>query len=507
MKAKSTSILPWWIGLVAILFVVALGQSIFCSAAFACTTGANDESASVTKSTIKNVLFIVSDDLKASVLGCYGDKICQTPNIDRLASQGTVFRRAYCQGTWCAPSRQSFMHSRYVGSGNVNLEKHLQGNGIYTARVGKIYHMRVPGDIIAGTNGNDIASTWTQRFNSPGLEAHTPGDYACLNQDIFTTQLQGRESTRMKHRAYVTVECAGDGSDQPDYKSAATAIEILRARKSDSKPFFLAVGLVRPHYPMVAPKKYFKPYRWQDIELPETRKDDYDDIPRLGLGQTLASKNRLGEFPDNQKRMWAGYYASVTFMDEQVGKIIDELERLGLRDSTAIIFTSDHGYHLGEHNFWQKSNLHEEVTRVPLVISAPGFKSNQSDSPVELVDIYPTVSKLFGFDYPATVQGENLIPVIKDPAVRVREEAMSIHKGFALRGDKWVYIQYNDQTEELYDMDSDPNQFTNLVSDPKHTSELTDQRQRLSKRLEKFGLSFSKPPDKKRDKAKTKNKK
>ena len=123
---------------------------------------------------IKNVLFIVSDDLKASVLGCYGDRFCRTPNLDELAGRGLVFERAYCQGTSCRPSRQSFMFSRYVGMGTVNLGHHFKENGWYTARVGKIYHMRVPGDIIAGTNGADVASSWTERFNSPGLEAHTP---------------------------------------------------------------------------------------------------------------------------------------------------------------------------------------------------------------------------------------------------------------------------------------------------------------------------------------------
>ncbi len=138
------------------------------------------------KTPIKNVLFIISDDLKASVLGCYGDRFCQTPNVDALARRGLLFNRAYCQGTSCGPSRQSFMFSRYQDKSNVNLGEHFKANGWYTARVGKIYHMRVPGDIIAGTNGLDVASSWTERFNSPGLEAHTPGDYACLNLNVFT---------------------------------------------------------------------------------------------------------------------------------------------------------------------------------------------------------------------------------------------------------------------------------------------------------------------------------
>ena len=135
---------------------------------------------------VKNVLLIVSDDLKASSLGCYGNKICKTPNLDRLAANGMVFERAYCQGTWCAPSRLSFMHSRYQGRDGENMGSYFRSQGMHSARVGKIYHMRVPGDIIAGTDGQDISSTWNEKFNTRGLEAHTPGNYACLNKNIFT---------------------------------------------------------------------------------------------------------------------------------------------------------------------------------------------------------------------------------------------------------------------------------------------------------------------------------
>ncbi len=446
---------------------------------------------------IKNVLFIISDDLKASVLGCYGNQVCQTPNIDRLAQQGMVFQRAYCQGTWCAPSRQSFMFSRYQSGGTINMGENFRNHGYYSARVGKIYHMRVPGDIIAGTNGLDVASSWTERFNSTGQEAHTPGDYACLNLNIFTTELANRQSTKMPHRPFVTVELQGDGADQPDYKSAQKAIEILRKRKSSDEPFFLAVGLVRPHYPMVAPKEFFERYPWQNIQLPESYQGDQNDIPKMGMSQSLSSVNKMGDFPDNQKRMWAGYYASVSFMDAQLGKIVGELERLGLRDSTAIVFTSDHGYHLGEHEFWQKSNLHEEVTRVPLVISAPGFRPGRTNSPVELVDLYPTFAELVGVNVPKDVQGKSLCSVLTDPTVRVRESALSIHQGFALRSDRWAYIRYADRSEELYDMNSDPKQFTNLADSKSHAEFLAENRAALDTRLAQEGLDAPKPKKKK----------
>jgi len=430
---------------------------------------------------IKNVLLIISDDLKASVLGCYGDPFCRTPNINALAERGLVFEHAYCQGTSCAPSRQSLMFSRYLGKGSVNLGQHFKDNGWYSARVGKIYHMRVPGDIIAGTNGADVASSWTERFNSPGLEAHTPGDYACLNLNIFTDSLDGRQSTKMPHRVFVSVQYDGDGSDQADHKSASKAIELLR--KHHESPFFLAVGFVRPHYPMVAPRQYFEPYPWQQMQIPPQHTDDLHDIPKLGLPGTISSTNPIGQYPDNQKRMWSAYYASVNFMDQQVGRVIDELERLGLRDSTAIVFTSDHGYHLGEHQFWQKSNLHEEVLRVPLILSVPGFRAGRTRSIVELVDLYPTLSQLAGLAVPREVQGVSLVPVLRDHSASVKGGALSFHKGYSLRSPDWHYMRYTDGTTELYHMKSDPNEFTNLAEVPEYAPEAKRMDATLNDRL------------------------
>lgn len=437
---------------------------------------------------VKNVLFIISDDLKASVLGCYGDKFCSTPNIDRLASQSVVFERAYCQGTVCGPSRQSLMFSKYQGTGKVNMGQHFRQNGWYSARVGKIYHMKVPGDIIAGTDGNDVPSSWTEKFNSPGREAHTPGDYACLNLNIFTDKEEDRQSTAMPHRMFVSVEYDGDGSDQPDHKSASKAIELLNGHKSE--PFFLAVGLVRPHYPMVAPRQYFEPYRWQDLPLPVVIDGDLQDIPRLGRAKTMSSTNPIGKYPDNQKRMWAAYYASVTFMDEQVGRIVDELDRLGLRESTAIVFCSDHGYHLGEHGFWQKANLHEEVLRVPMMISVPGVSPGRSRSLVELADIFPTVSDLAGLKIPDGLHGTSLVPVLENPEASVKSSTLSFKDGHCLRTDRYSYIRYRDKTEELYDMLADPAQFTNLVSAGGHDDVKSKLKSEMKARLEAAGLKF-----------------
>ncbi|MFG0334674.1 MAG: sulfatase [Maioricimonas sp. JB049] len=435
---------------------------------------------------IRNVLFLVSDDLKASVLGCYGDDVANTPNIDRLAREGVVFRSAYCQGTVCAPSRISFMYSRYRGSRGETIGEHLQDHGLYTARVGKIFHMKVPGDIIAGTNGRDVPECWTERFNSPGLEAHTPGEYACLNLNIFTTDLEGRQSTAMPHRMFVSVRYDGDGSDQPDHKSATKAIELLRQHRNE--PFFLAVGFVRPHYPMVAPQQYFAQYDWQQIQLPEVVEGDLDDIPPQGIPRSISSRNGIDRYPDNQKRMWEAYNASVTFMDDQVGRVLDELERLGLRESTAIVFTSDHGYHLGEHTFWLKNNLHEEVIRVPLVMSVPGYEPGESDSIVELVDIAPTLCDLLGLPVPESMQGVSLVPVLKNKSATVKEGALSFAGGTSWRTDDWAYMRYNDSAEELYDMKADPKQFTNLAGDPQHQAARERLAGELTSRLRAVGL-------------------
>ncbi len=443
------------------------------------------------ESTIQNILLIVSDDLKASVLGCYGDKVCKTPNIDKLAASGMVFERAYCQGTWCAPSRQSFMHSRYKGKAELNLGRHLRDEGVFSARVGKIYHMRVPGDIIAGTHGGDVENTWDERYNSAGQEAHTPGDYACLNLNIFTTELEGRESTQMKNRAFVTVSYEGDGSDQPDHKTATKMIELMRAHKA--KRFFLAAGFVRPHYPMVAPKRYFDMYPWEDIVLPEETADDLADIPKTAYGHIRRNGNDpIGRHPDNQKRMWAGYYASVTFMDDQVGRMLDELDVLGLRESTAIVFISDHGYHLGEHTFWQKTDLHEDVVRVPMVISVPGMKAGSTRSITELVDIYPTLTELMGVSTPGSVQGVSLLPVLASPDKSVRESALSFARsGTGLRSAGWAYMRYRGGEEELYNMRKDPKQFTNVAGNPEYAAVLKLRRAAMEERLTAAGIGKS----------------
>ena len=437
---------------------------------------------------IRNVLFLISDDLRASALGCYGDRFCKSPNIDRLASRGLVFDRAYCQGTACGPSRRSFMFSRYRGKGPVNLGQHFKENGWYSARVGKIYHMRVPGDIIAGSNGDDEPSSWNERFNSSGQEAHTPGDYACLNLNDFRSDLAHRESTAMANRPFVSVAYDGDGSDQPDHKTATKTIELLRTHRD--KPFFLAAGFVRPHYPMVAPHQFFTPYKWQDLLLPPQVKDDLLDIPKMGIYRSRSETNQLDKHPENQKRMWAAYYASISFMDAQVGRVLDELDRLGLRDSTAIVFTSDHGYHLGDHTFWQKANVHEEVTRVPLIMSLPNRGGGRTNAIVELVDLFPTLTDWAGLSIPDHVQGSSLMPIVENHDATVKPGAISFANGASWRTEGWAYMRYKDDSEELYDMENDPHQITNLADKPEYAERKRVLAEGLKRRLDVVNQSL-----------------
>lgn len=214
--------------------------------------------------------------------------------------------------------------------------------------------------------------------------------------------------------------------------------------------------------------------------MPSVPENDLTDVPPLGISGSNSKKTGLAQYPENQQRMWSGYYASVTFIDQQLGRILDELDRLGLAESTAIVFTSDHGYHLGDHTFWQKANLHEQVIRVPLIIAAPGVKAARSRSIVQLVDVFPTLCELTAVPVPASVEGKSLVPVLHDPAAFIHDATFSYdgpHQ--SLRTERWAYMRYTDSTEELYDMEADPGQFTNLAIDPAHTTTVEKLRQQL----------------------------
>lgn len=447
-----------------------------------------------------NVLFIISDDLTATALSCYGNQVCQTPNIDALAARGTRFTQAFCQGTYCGPSRASFMSGYYPHATGVlgytnprpqigdraTWSEHFKNGGYYTARVSKIFHMGVPGGIEEGGdgrdhdhgNGADDARSWTERFNSLAPEWKAPGEGETLegNPDGSKPVVGGN--------TFVVVEADGDDLVHSDGKTANKAAELLAERRSE--PFWLGVGFVRPHVPFVAPKAYFEPFKpYSKLQLPRRIENDWDDIPKAGINYKTSVNMQMDV--RRQKKALGGYYASVAYMDAQVGKVLAALRASGQEDRTIIVFTSDHGYHLGEHDFWAKVSLRDESAMVPLIISVPGKQPSVCSSFVELIDLYPTVSGLCGLEVPKNVQGMDISAMLDDPAHSVRDAAFSVapmRKGFLLREDRWAFIQYGEDASEgieLFDCNNDPEQFYNVAV--AHPSEVARLKQKLQLKL------------------------
>ncbi|NND05428.1 MAG: sulfatase [Saprospiraceae bacterium] len=441
-----------------------------------------------------NVLFIISDDLTYNALSCYGSKVCSTPNIDRLASRGMRFTRAYCQGTYCGPSRASFLSGYYPHATRVlgyqsprpkigdrpTWPQHFKNNDYYTARVSKIFHMGVPIGIEEGSDGADDTLSWTERYNSPGPEWKASGQGETLegNPDGSKPVMGGN--------TFVVVEAYGDDLAHSDGRTAEKAVELLRQHKDES--FWMGVGFVRPHVPFVAPESYFPPFKPYDkMVLPEKVDGDWEDIPKLGINYKTSENMQMDL--RRQKKAMGGYYASVAYMDAQVGKVLDELDEAELTDKTIIVFTSDHGYHLGEHDFWAKVSLLDESSGVPLIISVPGKKPGVSHSLVELIDLYPTISDLCRLDIPSNIQGKNIAGILDNPTQEVRSAAFSVapmREGFLLRDHEFAFIQYGEDAEngtELYDIKSDPKQFTNISSYPEYAEIVETYKSKIQMKL------------------------
>ena len=440
-----------------------------------------------------NVLFIISDDLTATALGCYGNKLCKTPTIDRLATEGTRFTRAYCQATFCGPSRASIMFGYYpyaskatgytsgrkeVGEDKDSWAQHFKKNGYHSARISKVFHMGVPTDIGPGRDGADDPASWNEAYNSPGPESKTPG---------FGETLQNNPGGLKKGAAggnrFSTVEADGDHLVHSDGKTAEKAVKLIRKYKDLDKPFFLAVGFVRPHVPLVAPRKYFGPYPVNKIILPPKVPNDWDDIPMNSANRRTSENWKMNLI--QQKKVVRAYYASVSFMDAMTGKVLKALEETGQRDNTIVIFTSDHGYHLGEHDLWMKVSIHEESVQVPLIICVPGKKPAVCHSLAELIDLYPTVSKLCGLKIPTNIQGKDISAMLNDPALKVHDVVLSSGKGRLLRTENWAFLDYG-KSGELYDMENDPKQYNNLINDPKYAKVLSGLREKLKAKLSKI---------------------
>ncbi len=437
-----------------------------------------------------NVVFIISDDLTATALGCYGNKVCRTPNIDRLASKGTLFSRAYCQATVCAPSRASILFGYYphaskatgrtsgrkeVGSDRDSWPQYFRKNGYHSARVSKVFHMGVPTDIAPGRDGEDDPASWDEAFNSPGPESKAPGTGETLQNNPG-----GRKKGAAGGNRFVVVEADGDDIVHSDGKTAAKAVELIHEYRDRKNSFFLAVGFVRPHVPLVAPRTYFAPYHYDQMVLPPKIPGDRDDIPNNPGNRRTSSSLQMDI--QQQKKLIGGYYASVSYMDAMTGSVIKALEETGQRDHTIVIFTSDHGYHLGEHDMWSKVSIHEESARVPLIISMPGKPPAKCDSLVELLDLYPTVSRLCGLKIPEDLQGRDISSMLDDPTISVRDAALCSGKGRLYRADRWALLDYG-KNGELYDMENDPKQYTNLFGDPEYAEILAGLKQKLKAKL------------------------
>jgi iduronate 2-sulfatase len=429
-----------------------------------------------------NVLFIAVDDMNND-LGTYGHPLVKSPHLDRLAARGTRFERAYCQFPLCSPSRSSVMtglrpdrtgvhdlqyHFRTGLPDVVTLSQLFKKNGWLSARVGKIYHYGNPGQI--GTPGLDDPASWDITVNPAGR------DKTQDEPDIL--QYTGPRMNFGASLSWLAAE--GADSDHTDGKVADHAIRLMEENKD--RPFFLAVGFYKPHTPYVAPRKYFDLYPPADrIPLAEVKPDDWADIPAMAR-----SGYKYDKLTDEQRRLLRrAYWACISFADAQIGRLLDALDRLKLRENTIIVFWSDHGYLLGEHSLWQKQSCFEESARVPLIISVPGQKAagKATRAVVELVDLYPTLAHLAGLTPPAGLPGTSLRPLLDDPAAAWDRPAFTQTQrgrkngewvfGRSVRTARWRYTEWEDGKSgtELYDHDADPKEYTNLANDPALSAE------------------------------------
>ena len=273
-------------------------------------------------------------------------------------------------------------------------------------------------------------------------------------------------------------------------------------------PFWLAVGFVRPHVPFVAPRSYYKPFLpYSRIALPPKIEGDWDDIPKAGINYCTSANMKMD--PRRQRKAIGGYYASVAFMDAQVGKVLDALEDAGLTERTIVIFTSDHGFHLGEHDFWAKVSLRDESAGVPLIVSVPGKQPAVCHSLVELLDLYPTTAALCGLEVPERLQGKDISSMLDDPGHEVRQDAFCVapmRKGFLLRDRDWAYLQYGEDAsggQELFDMRKDPGQFINLAGEASHAAVTRTFQNRLAGKLRSvrtndLGIAYKQPRTRKK---------
>ena len=459
----------------------AIHTILFC--ALAATTFAADTTAPKKY----NVLFIAADDLNTS-LGCYGHPLVQSPNIDRLAARGVRFARAYCQYPLCNPSRSSLLSGlrpdttrifenrtpiRKAFPDIVTLPQLFKNNGYFSARVGKLYHYGVPGEI--GTSGLDDAPSWNHFVNPRGRDKDDEADV------INFTPNRGLGASLS------WMEAKGTDQEQTDGKVAAETIRLLEEHKG--KPFFIAAGFYRPHVPDIATKSYFDLYPLEKVRLPNEPAGHIANIPPVAL--TCIPFN-YGLEEEKLRLFKRAYFASVSFMDAQVGRVLEALDRLGLADNTIIVFWGDHGWSLGEHGQWQKRLLFEAVARVPLIIALPKARVKGTClRTVEFVDVYPTLADLCGLKPPANLDGSSVRPLLEDPRARwdkpavtqvLRGEGGQRIMGYSVRAERWRYTEWDGGRSgvELYDHDNDPHEWNNLANEKKFAKAITELKEVIS---------------------------
>jgi uncharacterized sulfatase len=421
-----------------------------------------------------NVLFIAVDDL-GPALGCLGDAKARTPHLDRLAASGVLFERAYCQIPLCNPSRASVLtglrpdrlqvfdldrHFRDTAADHVTLPQLFRRAGWTSGRIGKIYHYDVPAGI--GTDGLDDPASWNWVLNPKG-------------RDVADEALITNPTPQKKISAALSwLAAEGRDEEQTDGLTVSEAVRFLD--ETGGRPFFLGVGLFRPHTPFVAPKRYFDLHPLDGVRLPESPADDRADIPAAAFAHNNSTPH-YGLDEATCRQALQSYRACVSFVDAQIGRLLDALEREGLAERTIVVVWSDHGYHLGEHGgVWQKRTLFEESARTPLFIRAPGARGNGRPCRriVELVDLYPTLADLCGLTPPRNLAGRSLRPLLDDPEAEWQGAAATQIlrpgdgqpvMGRSLRTARWRYTEWNESEagSELYDHDADPGEHVNLA--------------------------------------------
>lgn len=444
-----------------------------------------------------NILFIMADDLRCE-LGVYGVPVCKTPNLDRLAKEGVTFMRMYCQYPVCGPSRASLMSGLYPNTTKMLRNNYAAGafrksnqkladhpsmsqffikQGYNVTRVSKIYHMGVPGGIERGDAGGDDPQSWMKTHNIKAPETQSPGQLELL-------------SPKRKHYGsnFARVIVPNDKTEtQADEQAARIGVSLIKQYKNSDKPFFLAVGFVRPHVPLVAPKRIFDLYPAKKMQLPKVAINDFDDVPDPAQG--MENERRYGMNQLQQQQSVAGYYASVTYMDEQVGRLLNALDETGQRKNTIVVFASDHGYNLGEHHSWQKLSLWEDSVRVPFIISAPEHKATagqKTHGVTQLIDLYPTLLDLAGYadQKPDRLQGRSLVGLLKNPENKAWDDAfaytVTYRGGESIRTDRYRYNRWGNGAEELYDHQIDPEEFWNKAEVKEYEAVLNQMRTQLN---------------------------